>query len=181
CARRAPGELATVYASFDHWHERAAGAWHAELPALAALATLAGGALTQLARALSGLEVDTAAMRRHLVAADGLAMSEAVCMALAPALGRARAQALVGEAAARARAGGRALGEVLAQSAVVREHLGEAGLAHALEPLNFLGAADALVDRALARAAMPARRIRDDDGVAGAARPTASGEEPADG
>ena len=153
CARRAPGALATVYGCFDHWHERAAGAWHAEAPALAELATLAGGALAQLGRALDGLEVDTAAMRRHLEADLGLGMSEAVSMALAPALGRAAAQALVRQAVTSAREAQRPLADVLAEMDAVGEHLDAAGLARALDPLAFLGASERFIDQALARAA----------------------------
>ena len=154
CARRAPGALATVYGSFDHWHERAAGAWHAEAPALAELATLAGGALAQLERALGGLEVDTAAMRRHLEADLGLGMSEAVSMALAPALGRAAAQALVRQAESSAREQQRPLGDVLGAMDRVGEHLDAAALARALDPLAFLGANAHFIDQALARAAV---------------------------
>jgi len=153
CARRAPGTLATVFGCFDHWHERAAGAWHAEAAALAELATLAGGALAQLERALDGLEVDTAAMRRHLESDLGLGMSEAVSMALAPALGRAAAQALVRRAVGSAREQQRPLGEVLAGMDSVGEHLDAAALARALDPLAFLGASGQFIDRALARAA----------------------------
>ncbi len=164
CARRAPGALATVYACFDHWHERAAGAWHAEAPALAELATLAGGALAQLERALDGLEIDTAAMRRHLEADLGLGMSEAVSMALAPALGRAAAQALVRQAVSRAREQQRPLGDVLAGMDSVGEHLDGAALARALDPLAYLGASARFIDQALAGAAV----------LAGAAPPQAS-------
>jgi len=164
CARRAPGALATVFACFDHWHERAAGAWHAEAPALAELATLAGGALDGLERALEGLEVDTDAMRRHLEADLGLGMSEAVSMALAPALGRAAAQALVRQAVNSAREQQRPLGDVLAGMDRVCEHLDAAALARALDPLAFLGASDRFIDQALARAAA----------LAGASPPQAS-------
>ena len=92
-ARRAPGALATVFAAFDQSHERASGAWHAESCALVDLFVYAGGALAGLRRSLTGIEVDTQAMRRNFDLTLGLLMSEAVSMALTLALGRTGAQA----------------------------------------------------------------------------------------
>lgn len=68
-ARRAPGLVSTLYASGVHEQERATGAWHAEWPTLRELLRIAGGAAGHTAAVLTGLRVDTAAMRRNLDAA----------------------------------------------------------------------------------------------------------------
>ncbi len=152
-ARRAPGLLATVYAAFDHWHERAAGAWHAENAALCDLFVVSAGAAEQLDKSLTGIEVDRARMRANLDLTRGLVMSEAVVMALAPALGRGAAQDLVKGAVVRAESSATALGDILAADEIVCRHLDAEQLRAALDPNNFLGVSTALVEQVLARAA----------------------------
>lgn len=151
-ARRAPPALASVFGAFDHAHERAAGAWHVEMPALVALFGAAGGVMEGLLRALEGMHVDTAAMRRNLAAGRELFLSEAVSMALAPQLGRERAQALLAEACARVDDGTGTLGEVLRRMPAVSAVLSPAALAAALDPSLALGSAEAVMDQALAAA-----------------------------
>jgi len=150
-ARRAPGLVATVLASFEHLHERAAGAWHAEWAALGELFVVTGAVAEQLERALTGLVIDAAAVRANLERTQGLIMAEAVAQALAPALGRAAAQALVGATARRARAEQRAFALVLAEQAEVIATLGAEGLARALDPGAYLGSAGVFIDEVLAR------------------------------
>jgi 3-carboxy-cis,cis-muconate cycloisomerase len=65
-ARQAPGLVATLLASMEHEHERAAGAWHAEWPALRGLLTFAGSAAAWLRDCLENLEVDVERMRANL-------------------------------------------------------------------------------------------------------------------
>jgi 3-carboxy-cis,cis-muconate cycloisomerase len=62
CARRAPGLVATLLASMEQEHERAAGAWHAEWPTLADLLVAVGSAAAWLAESLRSLRLDTARM-----------------------------------------------------------------------------------------------------------------------
>ncbi len=65
-AAQAPGLVATLLAAAPHELQRAAGAWHAEWPALTALLRCTGGAAARTAESLGGLVVDPAAMRAHL-------------------------------------------------------------------------------------------------------------------
>ena len=69
-ARRAPGLVATLLASMDHEHQRAAGAWHAEWPTVSELLRVTGGAASRLRTSLAGLQVHPEAMARHLPAGD---------------------------------------------------------------------------------------------------------------
>jgi len=153
-ARRAPPALASVFAAFDHAHERAAGAWHVEAPALVTLFGAAGGVLEGLCRALDGLSVNTTAMRRNLAAGQELYLSEAISMALAPQLGRERAQALLAEACARVDAGAGSLGEVLRTLPAVSAVLAPEALTAALDPQRAIGNAEVVMDEALAAAAV---------------------------
>ena len=64
CVRRVRA-LATTF-TWEHEHERAAGAWHAEWEALSDALALTGGAAMHLRRTLDGLEVDAERMRANV-------------------------------------------------------------------------------------------------------------------
>ncbi len=149
-AHRVPGQLAALFSCFDHSHERASGAWHAEWQSLRDMFVTVGGMVEQLDVALDGIEVHTEAMRDNLDRTKGLVMAEAVAMALAPALGRSAAQALVKRAAGAASAGGLRLEDVLDNDDSVRQHLGADGLARVMAPASYLGVSDAFIDTVLA-------------------------------
>jgi 3-carboxy-cis,cis-muconate cycloisomerase len=123
-------------------HERAAGAWQGEAPALAELLRATGSAAAWLRDLLEHLEPDPARMRANLDLTGGALLAERVALALG---GGGPAHALVREAAA----DDRPFAEALAARPEVRERLGEERLAALLDPAAHLGAADALVDRAL--------------------------------
>ena len=66
CAHRIPGLVATVLAGMPQELQRAAGRWQAEWGTLTDLLRLLGGTAHHTVHALTGLQVDTAAMLRHL-------------------------------------------------------------------------------------------------------------------
>jgi 3-carboxy-cis,cis-muconate cycloisomerase len=150
-AHRVPGQLAALFACFDHGHERASGAWHAEWQSLRELFVTLGAMLEQLDTALRGIEVNTVAMRANLESSRGLVMAEAVVMALAVTLGRSAAQALVKRAVASAAADDRPLYDVLCEEHAVVELLGREGLAGAMDPRAYLGSSAEMVVVILAR------------------------------
>ena len=65
-ARQAPGLVATLLASMEHEHERAAGAWHAEWRPLRELLIACGTSAAWLRTCLEGLTVDPDRMRSNL-------------------------------------------------------------------------------------------------------------------
>jgi 3-carboxy-cis,cis-muconate cycloisomerase len=65
-ARRAPALVATVMASMEQEHERAAGAWQAEGPALRDLLSVTGEACDRLRESLERLVVDPERMAANL-------------------------------------------------------------------------------------------------------------------
>jgi len=151
CARGVQAELVVLVGALRAEHERAAGAWQAEWPALTEALRLTGGAAARARQALDGLHVDERRMRANLELTGGLVLSERVALALASGLGRGRAREVVEAAAARVAAGGGSLGdELLADPAVARCVTPEE-LEHLLEPGGYLGSTAAFVDRALAR------------------------------
>ncbi len=154
CTRQAPGLLATLAASAEQEHQRAAGAWHAEWQPLSDLLALTGSAASWAAQLLGGLEVDADRMRANLAAAGGLPLAENVAALLAPALGRIAAHDLVAEASARAVADGSTLGAALGgrdfAARLTSAGIDAARLESALDPVNYLGSAARFVDSALA-------------------------------
>ena len=150
-AVRAPGLVATMLAAMPQEHERGLGGWQAEWTALPELVVVTSGAARAIAEALEGMSVDADRMRANLDSSGGVAMAEAVVVALAPHLGRREAHQRV-EAAARSAlgSGGRLL-DALLSDPVVMQHLSASGLRARLDPAAYLGAARTLVERVLAR------------------------------
>jgi 3-carboxy-cis,cis-muconate cycloisomerase len=94
-------------------------------------------------------------MRRNLDLTGGLIVAEAVMMALAPHVGRQAAHELVYAACRRALANGATLRAELAGVGEVTRHLDARQLAALTDPANYLGAAPAIVDRAVDRTSSP--------------------------
>jgi len=97
-AREAPGLVATLLASMEQEHERAAGAWHAEWRPLTALLLATGSAAAWLRACLEGLEVDAGRVRANLELPGGVPAPERTPAALDAAV--AAAAALVDRALA---------------------------------------------------------------------------------
>jgi 3-carboxy-cis,cis-muconate cycloisomerase len=140
CARRTRGYASVLAESVVAEHERAIGAWHAEWGALSGALAYAGGAAAAIGRSLDGLVVDTDRMRSNLELTGGRVLSERLSYLLAGKVGLAVAR----ESLARAGAQGASLRDELADVLSAEE------LDRALDPLGYLGAATAFVDRALA-------------------------------
>lgn len=146
---RAPGLLATLMSGAIQEHERALGGWQAEWPTLPELAKLAGGAIANMADTLEGLVVDEARMRANFDQLRGLPLAEIAALALAPAMGRDAAHAIVAQASKRVVANHTNLADEIARDPVASAHLTAADLIAALDPHNALGASSTFIDAAL--------------------------------
>jgi 3-carboxy-cis,cis-muconate cycloisomerase len=109
------GHLATLYFAMRAAQERPAGEWLAEWHALPPMFGLASGALDQAILLAKGLEIYPDRMRNNLDATKGLLFAEAAAARLGVTLGRAKAHALVEEAALEVRRTGLPLRSVLAR------------------------------------------------------------------
>jgi 3-carboxy-cis,cis-muconate cycloisomerase len=152
-AVRAPGLVATLIAAMNQEHERGLGGWQAEWDTLPELIVVAASGARALADALDGLVIDPSRMRANIDAAGGVALAEAIVMALAEPLGRDEAHARVEAAVRRATAERRSLRDVLGDDPMVTRHLDRSEIARRLSPDQYLGAAQAFVERVLARRA----------------------------
>jgi 3-carboxy-cis,cis-muconate cycloisomerase len=147
---RVPGLVSVMLTAMVQEHERGLGGWHAEWDTLPEIVCLAAGALAQLTQVLEGLELDPARMAENLEATRGLILAEAVTMALGGRIGRLSAHHVVEAACRRAADERRHLREVLGEDPEVRTHLSPPDLERLLDPVNYVGLAEALVNRALA-------------------------------
>jgi 3-carboxy-cis,cis-muconate cycloisomerase len=129
--------------------ERNAAVWHLEWAAVPEAFGYAAGALNQTNFIAGGLIVDAGGMQRNLGLTHGLIVAEAVMMGLAPHTGRNEAHHLVGDACRRAIADNRPLYNVLMELPDVAGPLGADKLRALTDPANYLGAAQAMVDRVL--------------------------------
>jgi 3-carboxy-cis,cis-muconate cycloisomerase len=134
--------------------ERATGPWHAEWVAIPESFILAAGALHQAKFALGGLIVDTEQMRKNLGISRGLIVAEAVMMGLAPAMGRQQAHDIVYDACRTVNEKGGTLAEALCQIPAVTAQFEPDQIRALTDPANYLGLAQAMVDRALAASAV---------------------------
>jgi 3-carboxy-cis,cis-muconate cycloisomerase len=142
CARLAHAHAGVLLGELAHEHERAVGGWHAEWEALSGALAFAGGSAAAAADAVAGLEVDAERMRANLEAGGGLVVAERISFAVALRLGRSEAHTVVAEAA-------RAPSFRDALLADARTGLTADELDSLLDPTEYLGAAERLVDRAL--------------------------------
>jgi 3-carboxy-cis,cis-muconate cycloisomerase len=139
-----------IFGAMAQEHERAAGGWQAEWAAIPELFRATAGAVAHAAQMLDGLQVDADRMRANLERGGGLAMAEALTIALAPQLGRPEAQRLVQDLARRAQTSGVTLREAAQDDPQVGTILSPDQIARALDPASYLGATHDLIDRALA-------------------------------
>jgi 3-carboxy-cis,cis-muconate cycloisomerase len=143
-------EVAVLQGAMVQEHERAAGAWQAEWPALSETLRLAGGAVSRLAELLAGLQVDAQRMRHNVDLTRGLIMAEHVVMMLGERIDRVMARALVDAAVSTATTTGRPFKDVLGEDRAITTYLKPDELVDALEPSSYLGVSGLLIDRALA-------------------------------
>ena len=132
-------------------HERSTGPWEIEWIALPEAFMLTAGALAHARFLVEGLEVNVERMRANLDMTNGLVVSEAVMMGLAPYLGREHAHDLVYDICRVALTRNRPLLDLLCENAEITQHMDRAGLAKLCDPANYLGLAGVMVDRVLAR------------------------------
>ncbi len=149
-AIRVPALVSVMLTAMVQEHERGLGGWHAEWETLPEIFLLAAGALAHMAHVVDGLDVHEEHMTHNLGATHGLIFSEAIAIALAKHIGRAPAHRLVERAAHRALESGRALRDLLLEVHDVRARLSPAEVDALLEPKNYTGSAESMIQQVLA-------------------------------
>jgi 3-carboxy-cis,cis-muconate cycloisomerase len=148
-AVRVPHLLASLFAAMPQEHERGLGGWHAEWETIPDIFSLTWGSVSRALETIDGLEVFADRMRSNIDITRGLVSGEAVMMALAPRIGRDRAQSLVEEASRKAMKDGAHLRDVLANTPSVTEHLDASALDTVFDHNRQAAYAKRLVERML--------------------------------
>jgi 3-carboxy-cis,cis-muconate cycloisomerase len=144
CAQLAVANASVLQSALVQEHQRAAGAWHAEWEALCGVLAYGAGAAVAAGDSLSGLVVDADRMLANLRASGGLVLSERLAVRLSEHVGRRAALDILADAGVSDVTFGDAL------RADDRVPLSDDELTALLEPTTYMGAADQLVERALA-------------------------------
>jgi 3-carboxy-cis,cis-muconate cycloisomerase len=149
-ATRVPGLVGTMLAAMPQEHERGLGGWHAEWESLPAIVSLAGGAAHTMAKLVPRLEVDAERMRQNLEETRGLIFAEAVSMALAEKIGKAKAHEAVEAACNASSKDGRHLRDVMDDDEAIAEHFAADEIDGFFDAGKYLGMAEEFVDRIVA-------------------------------
>ena len=152
-ATRTPQHAAALLASMGQQHERGLGNWQAELAEWPGLFLSAHGALSALAEAMAGLQVDTLRMRRNIDGLQGLVFAEAVSIYLASVIGRPQAHTLMEQLTQLAVANGSDLAVVVIDAVKKDPRLSDkidlAGLQTLFDPVAATAPAEALARQQL--------------------------------
>jgi 3-carboxy-cis,cis-muconate cycloisomerase len=149
-ARLATGVVPVVLSALAQEHERAIGGWQAEWAAIPELFRYAAGAIAHTRQAVLGLQIDPQRMRANLELSGGLAMAEALTIALAQQLGGSDARRIVQAACDQARAAGSSLQQAARDSPQISAVMSFDEIDRALDPAAYLGSADMQIDHTLA-------------------------------
>ena len=148
-AFRAPQLAATLNAELVSEHERGVASWQNAVFVLSGLFEAAGSAVEAMIEVMGGLRVDTGRMLANLERSGGFVHAEAVTLALAEALGRPAAAALVEQICGKALDRGQRLRDALAADPQVAALLPGPRLDRLFDPTHQFAGAYAMLDAVL--------------------------------
>jgi len=154
--------LSSMHQAAIHEHERGGSAWTLEWITLPQMATLAGAALRTAREALGGLSIDPDRMARNLSASSGGVLAESAKVLLAATMPVDEAARRVRNASKQARQTGSDLVEILR-----RDGPANVDWEALRDPAEWLGSANAFVDRAIETAQAGPAPLRLGPGPAG--------------
>ena len=148
-AARMPALMSTILTCLVQEHERAAGTWHAEWPAIIEAMQVMGAAAEAMRHVASGLTVDPARMRANLDATNGAIFAERIVMRAGRAVGRDAAASMVKAALQKAQEGGTSFGAAVRAMPELVMQLSADDLRSLDDSSGYLGSAETLRRRLL--------------------------------
>lgn len=144
-------QVPSMLSAMQPEHERAMGEWHVEWDLLPHVCQLTAAALQHSLAIFNGLVVHADKMRQNLDLTNGLIVAEAVMMELGKFIGRQQAHEVVYAACAAAMTQNQPLYTLLAATPEITAHLTEETLKQLLNPANYLGVTQVMIDQVLKR------------------------------
>ena len=151
-AIRVPGLVATMLSAMPQEHERGLGGWQAEWETLPEIFDVTFTALNHAIEIIEGLEIDEKRMAANLNSSHGLIMAEAVSITFAQVVGKAEAHRIIEQACHRAQRDAKPLLDILVEDVNVRAQLSTSQLNGIMNPANYLGATEEIIERVLQKA-----------------------------
>ena len=148
-SRMVQGLVPVMQGAMAQDHERATGPWQAEALVLPQAFVLTHGALLHTKAIAEGMVVDAGRMRANLNITQGLIVSEAVMMGLAPVMGRGEAHHVVKHACDVALTQKISLAGALERDPAVSSRLDRAAIEKLIDPANYLGSTQGFIDRVI--------------------------------
>jgi 3-carboxy-cis,cis-muconate cycloisomerase len=141
-ALRVPGLVAGVLASLAQEHERGAGGWQSEWPAVSGAIETTGAALEAVTHTIEQLQVFPERMRANIAATRGVVFAERAVFLLRPIVGRDAADAIVDAALHESRTTGVTFGAALRANPAAAHALPAGQLERIDVAEEYLGAAE---------------------------------------
>jgi 3-carboxy-cis,cis-muconate cycloisomerase len=150
---RTPALAATFLAGMVQEHERAAGAWQAEWPAVSQVVQATGLAVNSMASVAEELVVDEERMRANIDATGGAVFAERALMMLGQKLGRDIAHEILQKATLLSKEKKQPLRKTLLEMEEIKRGLDVEAFNDLEVPEQYLGVAEEFQDRLLSQAA----------------------------
>ena len=144
------GLLGSVHLASIQEHERSGSAWTLEWLTLPQMAVLTGASLRVGLEVARSIDVNAGRMLRNIESSAGMILAEAAAIALSKHWPQMEARRAVASASRTSRATGEDLIDVLA-----RETRADVDWAALRDPANWLGSADAFIERAIESSSRP--------------------------
>ena len=144
------GLLGTMHLASIQEHERSGSAWTLEWLTLPQMAVLTGASLRLGLEVARSIDVNAERMLRNIESSSGIVLAEAAAIALSKHRSLEEARRIVASASRTTRATGESLIDVLA-----RETRATVDWAALRDPTNWLGSADAFIERAIKASSTP--------------------------
>ncbi len=130
-------------------HERASGPWAQEWLIIPEVFKHAGGALFYAKKLLDGLVVHKDRMLQNLQISNGLILSEALMMELAPLIGKQKAHDLLHQLALKVIENKTNLMQAVLEEPLIAQSISSDRLEELLDPHNYLGLAQSMVENVI--------------------------------
>lgn len=150
-ARIVRGFLSPVYENMVLWHERDLTNSSAERIIIPHVMVLADDIVSKTAELVRTLIVHRDRMMRNIENVNGTLMAERIMLKLAEKIGRQEAHELIREIAMASVDSGKSFREMLLESTIVTDNLGQKAVEKLLDPTSYIGHSEEITERVVGK------------------------------